>query len=114
MHRLLALAFAAWLVTPAHAEEWDWDIGYKRPGFVHHHVRPQLSDVDRERVRLYRETGLDAEHREHHDGETFEDRHDDGRGFHCLDPIRGVGTEWIGQEGALQAATQGLDGTRPL
>ncbi len=104
MHRLLVLAFAAWLVTPAHAEEWDWEIGYKRPGFVHHHVRPQLSDVDRERVRLYRETGLDAEHREHHDGEAFEDRHDDGHGFHCLEPIRGVGTEWIGQEGALQAA----------
>ena len=104
MHRLLALAFAAWLVAPAHAEEWDWEIGYKRPGFMHHHVRPQLSDVDRERVRLYRETGLDAEHREHHDGEAFEDRHDDGHGFHCLDPIRGLGTQWIGEEGALQAA----------
>jgi len=96
MHRLLAFALAAWLVTPAHAEEWDWQIGYKRPGFVHHHYRPQANDIDRERVRLYREAGLDAEHREH--------RHDDGRGFHCLDPIRGLGTQWIGTEGALNAA----------
>ena len=29
---------------------------------------------------------------------------DDDRGFHCLEPIRGVGTEWIGQEGALKGA----------
>ena len=37
MHRLLALGFAACFIVPAHAEHWDWDIGYKRPGFVHHH-----------------------------------------------------------------------------
>ena len=54
MHRLLALAFAAWFIVPVHAEEWDWDIGYKRPGFVHHHHRNPhyVSDIDRERVRL--------------------------------------------------------------
>ena len=34
MHRLLALGFAACFIVPAHAEHWDWDIGYKRPGFV--------------------------------------------------------------------------------
>ena len=38
MHRLLALGFAACFILPAHAEHWDWDIGYKRPGFVHHHL----------------------------------------------------------------------------
>ena len=61
-HLPLQLGF----VTPAHAEEWDWDIGYKRPGFVHHHYRHHLSDIDRERVRLYREAELDAEHRAEH------------------------------------------------
>ena len=64
MRRLLALAFAAWLVIPAHAEEWDWDIGYKRPGFVHHHNLDHLSNIDRERVRLYREEGLEAGRRQ--------------------------------------------------
>jgi|JRHI01.1.fsa_nt_gi hypothetical protein len=104
MHRLLVLAFAAWLVTPSHAEEWNWEIGYKRPGFVHHHYRHHVSEIDRERVRLYREAGIDAEHRRDDVGGGLGDRHDDGRGFHCLEPIRGVGTQWIGQEGALQAA----------
>ena len=101
MHRLLALGFAACFIVPAHAEHWDWDIGYKRTGFVHHHYRPHVSDIDRERVRLYREAEIDAERREERrDERGFED----DRGFHCLEPIRGVGTEWIGQEGALKAA----------
>ena len=105
MHRLLALAFAAWIVTPSHAEEWNWNIGYKRPGFVHHHYRDHLSNIDRERVRLYREAEIDAEHRAEHRGERRDERgFDDDRGFHCLEPIRGVGTEWIGQEGALKGA----------
>jgi hypothetical protein len=102
MHRLLVLAFAAWLVTPSYAEEWNWEIGYRRPGFVHHHDRRHVSEIDRERVRLYREAGIDSEHRRDVGG--LEDRHDDGRGFHCLEPIRGLGTQWIGQDGALQAA----------
>ena len=60
MRRLFALAFAAWFIVPVHAEEWDWDIGYKRPGFVHHHHRNPhyVSDIDRERVRLYGKRGL--------------------------------------------------------
>ena len=65
---------------------------------------PLFSDIDRERVRLYREAGLDAEHRAEHREARHAGSHDDVRGFHCLEPIRGVGTEWIGQEGALQAA----------
>jgi hypothetical protein len=107
MHRLLVLAFAASLGTPSHAEEWNWNIGYKRPGFVHHHYRSPhyVGEIDRERVRLYREAEIDAEHRAEHREERRDERgFDDDRGFHCLEPIRGVGTEWIGQEGALKAA----------
>ena len=107
MRRLLALGFAACFVVPAHAEHWDWEIGYKRPGFVHHHHRNphNVSDVDRERVRLYREAELGAERRAEHREERRDERgFEDDRGFHCLEPIRGVGTEWIGQEGALEAA----------
>jgi Ni/Co efflux regulator RcnB len=33
-----------------------------------------------------------------------DDRDDDKRGVKCLDPVRGLGTQWIGQEGALEAA----------
>jgi len=107
MRRLFALAFAAWFIVPVHAEEWDWDIGYKRPGFVHHHHRNPhyVSDIDRERVRLYREEGLEAERRaEHREERRDEHAFEDERGFRCLEPVRGVGTEWIGQEGALKAA----------
>jgi hypothetical protein len=104
MRTLLALAFAAFLITPTHAEEWDWDIGYKRPGFTHHHYRARLREVQR-RVRLYREAGLEADRQ----AENREERHDehafkDDRGIRCLEPVRGVGTEWIGQKGALEAA----------
>jgi hypothetical protein len=105
MHRLLVLAFAAWLVTPLHAEEWNWEIGYRRPGFVHHHYRQHVSDIDRERVRLYREAEIDAERRaEHREERHDEHAFDDERGFRCQEPVRGVGTEWIGQEGALKTA----------
>jgi hypothetical protein len=110
MHRLLAAAFAACFVVPAHAEHWDWDIGYKRPGFVHHHYRhhrpvSEVNQIDRERVRLYREEGLEAERRaEHREERRDEQAFEDDRGYRCLEPIRGVGTEWIGQEGALEAA----------
>jgi len=104
-HRLLALGFAACFIVPAHAVHWDWDIGYRRPGFVHHHYRDHLSDIERQRVRLYQEAEIDAEHRaEHREGRRDECGCDDDRGFHCLEPIRGVGTEWIGKEGALKGA----------
>jgi len=104
-HRLLALGFAACFIVPAHAVHWDWDIGYRRPGFVHHHYRDHLSDIERQRVRLYQEAEIDAGHRaEHREGRRDECGCDDDRGFHCLEPIRGVGTEWIGKEGALKGA----------
>ena len=41
-----------------------------------------------------------AASKERRDEHAFEDE----RGFRCLEPVRGVGTEWIGQEGALKAA----------
>ena len=40
-----------------------------------------------------------AEHRER-DEHAFQD----DRGFRCQEPVRGAGTEWIGQDGALKAA----------
>ena len=107
MHRLLALAFAACFIVPAHAEHWDWEIGYKRPGFVHHHHRSphHVGEIDRERVHLYREAEFEADRRaEHREERRDEHAFEDDRGFRCQEPVRGVGTEWIGQEGALKAA----------
>ena len=107
MHRLLALAFAACFIVPVHAEHWDWEIGYKRPGFVHHrHRSPHyVGEIDRERVRLYREAEFEADRRaEHREERRDEHAFEDDRGFRCQELVRGVGTEWIGQEGALKAA----------
>ena len=106
MHRLLALAFAAWFIVPVHAEEWDWDIGYKRPGFVHHHHRNPhyVSDIDRERVRLYREEGLEAERRAEH----REERRDEGVAASATADLRVGTTEACKNAGATELASVSL------
>ena len=93
MIRYLALAFALVLAVPAFATDWDWDVGSDssarhraRASHVRHyykHVNIEAEKVDRDR---------DRDH----------DRAD--AGWQCLDKVRGLGTQWIGTEGALDAA----------
>jgi hypothetical protein len=84
----LALAFALVLAVPAFATDWDWDLsssGAKpRARHVRHYYRHVNIEADKDRERR---------DREHADA-----------GWMCLDRVRGLGTQWIGTEGALEAA----------
>jgi len=88
MIRYLALAFALVLAVPAFATDWDWDLsssGAKpRARHVRHYYRHVNIEADKDRERR---------DREHADA-----------GWMCLDRVRGLGTQWIGTEGALEAA----------
>ena len=83
------MVIACWRIS--HAEEWNWEIGYRRPGFAHHHLSfLHVSDIDRERVRLYREAEIDANHREHTMRSALEERRDDDDGvFTASNPYAG-------------------------
>ena len=92
MIRYFALAFALVLAVPAFATDWDWDVGSNpsKPGA--RHVR-----------HYYRHVNIEAEKQ----GDRDRDRKDRERadaGWQCLDKVRGLGTQWIGTEGALDAA----------
>lgn len=81
------LTMLLWIVfvraAPVHAQGYHcWSLdGCPR----HYRRRPH-----HEGPRLYRAPELDNERGEN--------------GFHCLGPVRGLGTQWIGQAGALEAA----------
>jgi hypothetical protein len=89
----LALTFAA----PAFASDlnWDWDLGSGSPTAKHRHTARYA-------------------HRRHHPhaGEAAKVmayvRREEGRresdGFQCVEKVRGLGTQWIGTEGAMDAA----------
>jgi hypothetical protein len=88
MIRYFALAFALLLAVPAFATDWDWDLsssGAKpHARHVRHYYRHVNIEADKDR---------DRRDREHADA-----------GWLCLDKVRGLGTQWIGTEGALEAA----------
>jgi hypothetical protein len=47
----------------------------------------------------------DKHRSKHHEESSASERRDDrGRGRVCLDRVRGLGTQWIGEQGALDAA----------
>lgn len=92
MIRYFALAFALVLAVPAFATDWDWDLSTNPSRSRAHHVR-----------HYYRHVNIEADNR----GDRDRDRRDRERadaGWLCLDKVRGLGTQWIGTEGALEAA----------
>jgi hypothetical protein len=93
MIRYLALAFALLLAVPAFATDWDWDMGSNPSKPRARHVR-----------HYYRHVNIEAD--KDHDRDRDRDRRAerDERGWACLDKVRGLGTQWIGTEGALEAA----------
>ena len=95
MIRYFALAFATLLAVPAFATDWDWDMG----------SNPARSRTHSRHVRhYYKHVNIEAE-KVDRDGDR--DRRDGDRadaGWKCLDKVRGLGTQWIGTEGALDAA----------
>jgi len=91
MIRYLALAFALVLAVPAFATDWDWDLNSSpstarraHARHVRHYYRHVNIEVDKDRDRHERERA--------------------DNGWQCLDKVRGLGTQWIGTEGALEAA----------
>jgi hypothetical protein len=89
----------------AHATDWDWSIGN---GSGYHHQKPRRKyrkhvsrqrDYDRvrerERIRAYRAGEYEL---------SLEDEADWKPVGECAYKIRGLGTQWIGTEGALDAA----------
>ncbi len=93
MIRYLALAFTLLLAVPAFATDWDWDMGSNPSKPRARHVR-----------HYYRHVNIEAD--KDHDRDRDRDRRAerDERGWACLDKVRGLGTQWIGTEGALEAA----------
>ncbi len=94
MIRYLALAFTLLLAVPAFATDWDWDMGSnpsKARRAHDHHVR-----------HYYRHVNIEADKDRDRDRDRRAER--DERGWACLDKVRGLGTQWIGTEGALEAA----------
>ena len=92
MIRYFALAFALVLAVPAFATDWNWDLSTNPSRSRAHHVR-----------HYYRHVNIEADNR----GDRDRDRRDRERadaGWLCLDKVRGLGTQWIGTEGALDAA----------
>jgi len=85
-----ALAFALLLAVPAFATDWDWDLSTNPSRSRAHHVR-----------HYYRHVNIEADNR----GDRDRDRRERAdAGWLCLDKVRGLGTQWIGTEGALDAA----------
>ena len=94
MIRYLALAFTLLLAVPAFATDWDWDIG-SNPSKAR---RAQARHVRH----YYRHVNIEADKDRDRDRDRRAER--DERGWACLDKVRGLGTQWIGTEGALEAA----------
>lgn len=87
---LFVLALAT-CVGPAESRQQHYDNRYcwNIDGCPHHYRRHVRRDYSYDRdVRFYRTP----------------DREEEPHGGKCLDPVRGLGTQWIGTEGALQAA----------
>jgi hypothetical protein len=93
MIRYLALAFALLLAVPAFATDWDWDMGSNPSKPRARHVR-----------HYYRHVNIEADKDYDRDRDRDRRAERDERGWACLDKVRGLGTQWIGTEGALEAA----------
>ncbi len=79
--------------APASATDWDWDVGSGSPTARHrarvHYARRHTHYEPQVMAYVKREGEKAAK---------------DDREFHCVDKVRGVGTQWIGPEGALDTA----------
>lgn len=99
---LSAMMIMAALSIPACAGDWDldWDI-HRYHATKHHRPHYRIPEHQRE-VHYYRDPELIMRRGDDELGRGDRDRDDVGK---CLDhPVRGLGTQWIGTEGALQAA----------
>jgi len=94
MLRNATLALALLFALPSCAEglSWDWAIGTGNPSARHHRSYHQRHQRYRPKVMAYEKRSKEA------------DRDRDDRAGKCVGKVRGLGTQWIGTEGALNAA----------
>ena len=94
MIKYVAFALAIVVALQACASDWDWDMRSGSPtahrgrvAYYHrkHHPRP--------RVMAYERRSVERAERQDEDG-----------GGKCVEKVRGLGTQWIGTKGALDAA----------
>jgi hypothetical protein len=86
-HAIIAALAAGALALPVSATDLDWSLsgdGYHQPRKIKKTRRHVKREPDKETVRLYR---------------SMEEE-----GVVCVGKVRGLGTQWIGTEGALDAA----------
>ena len=78
---------------PAFATDWDWDLGSGSPTARHrarvHYARRHHHDETKVMAYVKRE------------GEQADAKKTEAQ---CVDKVRGLGTQWIGTEGAMDAA----------
>lgn len=107
MRPYIAVALAAVMLSAAcHAEDWSLSTWHQGPRSA---VAYEPSTISRAPVR-WRETRRRYprhRHAERHaySGPVSHYRHPAHRpGIKCQEPVRGLGTQWIGTEGAMEAA----------
>jgi hypothetical protein len=103
MLRYVALALAAAFAMPAYAgSHWSWDIGSGEPTASYrsksYSRTPPRAARARHSARRARVMAYERRERDAH----FDD--DDDRDGQCTKKVRGLGTQWIGTEGAMDAA----------
>jgi hypothetical protein len=100
MIRYIALAAALAFSAPACAGDfdWDWGLGSGSPHAKHRYARKHTQR--RHRHRRANRDGTRVMAYVKHKGKG---KKEDG-GYLCVEKVRGLGTQWIGTEGAMEAA----------
>ena len=94
MIKYVAFALAIVVALPACAGDWDWDLGSGSPTARRHHGRVAYYHRRHPHSRVLAYERREVERSERHDED----------GGKCVDKVRGLGTQWIGTAGALDAA----------
>ena len=99
MVRYIALAAALALAAPASASDlnWDWNLGSGSATAKHRSAARYAHRRHRHRSSSSNTKVMAYVKRE----ETAKTEDD---GFQCVEKVRGLGTQWIGTQGAMEAA----------
>ncbi len=111
MLRPLVIALAAAIALPAYVgpvsatDYWDWDIGSGSPTSRAKHAHRKFARRHSHSDVAHRDDGTKVMGYVRRDGDRETIFIDRERGeFHCAEKVRGLGTQWIGTEGGLDAA----------
>ena len=101
MIKYVTLALALAIAAPAYASDldWDWGLGSGSPTAKHRHAAKY---AHRRRHRSYSDSADATKVMAYARREEHARTEDDG--FQCVAKVRGLGTQWIGTEGAMSAA----------